>query len=344
MSKKSHRGPIYRCRQCPWEGDKKGVTFHIVMQHRTVEEAPFHCLVCLAKFTTAKPWRRHRATQGHQVRVAMRKAYQGEKGVNLDDCMGQGSRPIRFEGDGADVEQMGKEYSNKFWGLFHHEGLEETDAEQEMDTDGAPAENVAGVETKGQDGQGNDIGQCTPCSVVLEDVVDLDISPSFLDGFPPSQVDEDEGPEKPIREPTQEVPDVEDLEEPPIPSEKSTPAQSVSPKEATLRGNVGEAENTTHVDSEPSVPPLEEEDSAADGVENSDMRADDREGDFDHATASHKSKASAPAPKVAAPAPKVTGTVDVSGPDISESDDEWEPGKCPGASEGYPGRQPSCSV
>ena len=41
-SRKSHRGPVFRCQMCPWEGDKKGITWHVISTHREVEEAPFN--------------------------------------------------------------------------------------------------------------------------------------------------------------------------------------------------------------------------------------------------------------------------------------------------------------
>ena len=124
--------------------------------------------------------------------------------------MGQGGKPLLFEGDAPDARAMSKSYSDRFWALFTQAGQVPDDAlgedtENEAEEEAAPEKtvpasksaNVTPEETMPVS-KSPDLGSCTPCSIVLEDVVDLGLSPlgSFSPGCPAIGKDDQEVPVK----------------------------------------------------------------------------------------------------------------------------------------------------
>ena len=302
--KKSHRGPVYRCQRCPWEGDKKGVSFHVITQHREVMEAPYYCLICPAKFTSAKPWRRHRSTPGHRVRSVLRGE---EAGVS----MGQGGKPLLFEGDAPDAQAMSKSYSDRFWALFTQAGQVPDDApgedtENEAEEEAAPEKTVPATKSANVTpeetmpvSKSPDLGSCTPCSIVLEDVVDLGLSPlgSFSPGCPAVGKDDQE---VPVKDNNAEVLDA-DAVVTSLPSSATQVEEARRLKDAdddNMTELMASAEASSHERSQPDPQDVVEQEDVVMQV--------DRE---------------MQEPPVVAVAAEVDGESD---------DDDWEPGTCPG--------------
>ena len=185
--KKSHRGPVYRCQRCPWEGDKKGVSFHVITQHRDVMEGPYYCLICPAKFTSAKPWRRHLSTPGHRVRSVLRGKRQecqwargaspySSKGTHL--MRGPWASPTQTDFGPSSPRQDKSQMTLrvKIQRMKQKRPPQRRRCQQQ-------SANVTPKETMPVS-KSPDLGSCTPCSIVLEDVVDLGLLPlgSFRPG------------------------------------------------------------------------------------------------------------------------------------------------------------------
>ena len=167
--------------------------------HRDIQEAPYYCEICPAKFTATKTWRRHRFTSGHRVHAVMR-------GEDARSSMGQGSKPLKFEGEDADSRPMSKSYFDLFWGLFIQAGQVPEVMEEDTETDGdVDQAQPKSADVEREDGQApaslgpvresemevsiesapdrpepgvqssnraTAAGACTLCSIILEDVLD----------------------------------------------------------------------------------------------------------------------------------------------------------------------------
>ena len=112
---------------CPWQGDKKGITWHVISTHREVEEAPYFYRVCPARFVTARVWRKHTSQASHRAKLILWLE-------QVASALGQGGPSVRFEGPESEAVQMDKEYSEKYWMLVSQASatkLLETDDEDE---------------------------------------------------------------------------------------------------------------------------------------------------------------------------------------------------------------------
>ena len=301
---KSHRGPVYGCQGCPWEGDKKGVSFHVITQHREVMEAPYYYLIYPAKFTSAKPWRCHRSMPGHRVRSVLRGE---EAGVS----MGQGGKPLLFEGDAPDARAMSKSYSDRFWALFTQAGQVPDDApgedtENEAEEEAPPEKTVPATKSTNLTpeetmpvSKSPDLGSCTPCSIVSEDVVDLGLSPlgSFSPGCPAVGKDDQE---VPVKDNNAEVLDA-DAVVTSLPSSATQVEEPIRLEDAdddNMTELMASVEASSHERSQPGPQDVVEQEDVVKQV--------DRE---------------MQEPPVVAVAAEV---------DVESDDDDWEPGTCPG--------------
>ena len=131
-SRKSHRGPVFRCQMCPWEGDKKGVTWHVISTHREVEEAPYFCRVCPARFVTARVWRKHTSQASHRAKLILRPE-------QAATALGQGGLSVRFEGPESEAVQMDRGYSEKYWMLVSQASATKPLETDDEDDDEAPS-------------------------------------------------------------------------------------------------------------------------------------------------------------------------------------------------------------
>ena len=136
-TKKSHRGPVFRCQACPWEGDKKGTIGHVVAAHRTVEEAPFYCTLCPARFLTARAWRRHPGQPSHRAKATMRPEQAGS-------ALGRGGPSVKFDGEGAEALQMDREYSERYWMLVSQAAAAPRLADSDTDDEDPPSPSSGG--------------------------------------------------------------------------------------------------------------------------------------------------------------------------------------------------------
>ena len=124
--------------------------------------------------------------------------------------MGQEGKPLLFEGDVPDARAMSKSYSDRFWALFSQAGQVPDDApgedtENEAEEEATPEKTVPATKSSNVTpeepmpvSKSPDLGSCTPCSIVLEDIVELGLSPlgSFSPGCPATGKDDQEVPVK----------------------------------------------------------------------------------------------------------------------------------------------------
>ena len=117
---------------CPCEGDKKGVTWHVISTHREVEEAPYFCRVCPARFVTARVWRKHTSQASHRAKLILRPE-------QAATALGQGGPSVRFEGPESEAVQMDKGYSEKYWMLVSQASATKPLETDDEDEDEAPS-------------------------------------------------------------------------------------------------------------------------------------------------------------------------------------------------------------
>ena len=188
--KKSHCGPVYRCEKCPWEGDKKG------------SPSPLWPITVTSKRPPTT------------VKSALPSSWPQSPGGDIAPPLDTGSMQWcmwRVVDGVADARPISKSYSDRFWGLFNQAGqvpeaMEEDtetggdvdeakplsadvehedsqapaslepvrECEMEVSVEGAPDRPEPGVQSSNR---ATAAGACTPCSIILEDVLDLGLSP-----------------------------------------------------------------------------------------------------------------------------------------------------------------------
>ena len=113
-------------------GDKKGVTWHVISTHREVEEAPYFCRVCPARFVTARVWRKHTSQASHRAKLILRPE-------QAATALGQGGPSVRFEGPESEAVQMDRGYSEKYWMLVSQASATKPLETDDEDDDEAPS-------------------------------------------------------------------------------------------------------------------------------------------------------------------------------------------------------------
>ena len=175
------RGRAYKCVNCEFVGERQNTLFHILKQHRKLEEAPFFCTLCGYK---AFSWKR---LEEHVTFFALHKSKASASKTN-SDCL-RSSTNARLIREGEDYEVCTPEESTAIWDARPKRKARSTSERKEHSCQNEIDLKLSDIKSQLPNdllqqvmqacGLNNNFKSISPMSTELEDATELDDPPEI---------------------------------------------------------------------------------------------------------------------------------------------------------------------
>ena len=108
-AKCNKRTALFTCRKCGFFQDQRSITLYIVAYHLETSQAPYHCLLCRARYVEFERLQVHIRSAGHRAHLMIATPEEASK------TLGRGSWTLKTEGEDRDIDRWSKPASDRYW-------------------------------------------------------------------------------------------------------------------------------------------------------------------------------------------------------------------------------------